>query len=436
MPWTDEEERARLESRGAARSHDPVPAPVESHFVLRIGPVQVIAMPGLAIPCRPVKVPDILAFGRTDNERRETTMGIVSWLRPASGRPCPVSAVFLAVTVLLFAAASPASAESADEANLRNIAGASVIYTAQVRELLAHGTDSERPGFLRPDSRSCRVGHWRGRNPGGPARGRWRSARPGPGWQHTAASGSGCIFTDLVGRQFCRRNPGAAAVPGRIRTQPTREAKARSTSLHAVMTLQQASRSCLVPERDPNRTNARGDTPLHAALGPNRGVTSVVGALLHRGADPAAVNSAGLTPLMMFLRYGPDNGATVAVLLLAGADPDARNPEGETPLHSAIRTGGSLGKVEVVEALLAGNADPCMRDAEGYTPYQIAIEDGTIHQALDRAGGHDLACGGDEDQAAALAIAEADRMMRAVETVEPAQRSRNRLRRSRNSRDR
>ena len=333
-------------------------------------------------------------------------------LRPTSSRPCPVSAVFLAVTILLFTAVSPASAESADEANLRNIAGASVTYTAQVRELLARGTDPNVP-----DSSGRTAVH--------AAAGIGAAAtlevlleadgdphvkdRDGNTPLHLAASASPPILweDDSVAAIRMLLRYGADPDVANQRGESPLHLTARSHDGSAGVML------LLGAGADPNRTNGKGDTPLHAALGPNRGVTSVVGALLHRGADPAAVNGAGLTPLMTFLRYGPDNGATVTLLLFAGADPDARNPEGETPLHSAIRSGGSLGKVEVVEALLAGNADPCVPDAEGYIPYAIAEEGGAIHQALDRAGGHDFTCGGDEDQALAV-VAEADRMMRAV----------------------
>ena len=333
-------------------------------------------------------------------------------LRPTSSRPCPVSAVFLAVTVLLFAAASPASAESADEANLRNIAGAGVTYTSQVRELLARGTDSNVPDSSGRTAVHAAAGVGAAATlevlleAGGDPH---VQDRDGDTPLHLAADASSPILWEdgSVAAIGMLLRYGADPDAANQRGESPLHLTARSHDGSAGVTL------LLGAGADPNRTNGKGDTPLHAALGPNRGVTSVVGALLHRGADPAAVNGAGLTPLMTFLRYGPDNGATVTLLLFTGADPDARNPEGETPLHSAIRSGGSLGKVEVVEALLAGNADPCVPDAEGFIPYAIAEEGGAIHQALDRAGGHDFACGGDEDQAPP-AVAEADRMMRAA----------------------
>ena len=142
---------------------------------------------------------------------------------------------------------------------------------------------------------------------------------------------------------------------------------------------------------EPNRKDRGGNTPLHAALGPGRGYPVVVRALLAGGADPKIVNERGFSALQMFVALGQDSGDTAAMLIEAGADPDRKWRNGDAPLHTAIR-GGGTGKVEVAKALLAGGADPCVRDAKGYTPYQIAAKGGAIHQALDRAGGHDLGC--------------------------------------------
>ena len=175
---------------------------------------------------------------------------------------------------------------------------------------------------------------------------------------------------------------------------------------------------------DPNRKDRDGATPLHAALD-NRGWPGVVGTLLDGGTDPKRLNAAGLTALQLFVRTGPDQGDTAAMLIDAGADPDRAYPNGDAPLHVTIRSGGSRGKIEVAEALLAGGADPCVRDARRYTPYNIAREGGAIHRALDRAGGHDLACDGKEEQRIAGSDGtERDRAGAALQEQEKADRDR------------
>ena len=98
------------------------------------------------------------------------------------------------------------------------------------------------------------------------------------------------------------------------------------------------------------------------------------------------------------------------MLIDAGADPNRKYGNGDAPLHAAIRSGGSAGKVKLVEALLVGGADPCVRDAKRYTSYQIAREGGAVHRTLDRAYGYDLAC----DRRGEIQVTEVDRVMRAA----------------------
>ena len=117
--------------------------------------------------------------------------------------------------------------------------------------------------------------------------------------------------------------------------------------------------------------------------------------LLDAGANPRAINGDGLTPLQLFVKDGTNEGRVVALLLDAGANPNRKTPAGYTPLHVTLKSVGR-GKTEVVEALLAGNADPCIRDPEGHIPYQYGKvhenENALVRDALDRAGGHELAC--------------------------------------------
>ena len=156
---------------------------------------------------------------------------------------------------------------------------------------------------------------------------------------------------------------------------------------------------------NPNRKDGNESTPLHAAVGPNLGWPGVVETLLDGGADPEMVNRAGLTALQLFVRAAPDQGDTAVALLDAGAGPDRTYPNGDAPLHAAIRSGGSRGKVAVAEALLAGGANPCVRDTEQTIPYQIAPEEGAIRRALDRAGGHELACDRQDAQVGPAVVA-------------------------------
>ena len=145
---------------------------------------------------------------------------------------------------------------------------------------------------------------------------------------------------------------------------------------------------------DLQRTNQHGATPLHVAVVKVGNVlgAGVIKMLLDLGAQPEMVDGAGLTVLQRFTRDGSDVGEIVTLLLDAGANPDRKTPGGDAPLHLAIKHGGSSGKVAAVEALLDGGAEPCVRDAERYTPYHMSYEMTRVHQALDGAQGHDLAC--------------------------------------------
>ena len=109
---------------------------------------------------------------------------------------------------------------------------------------------------------------------------------------------------------------------------------------------------------DPNRVDARGETPVHAAA--FSGKADLLRAVLAHGGDANARNPhTGATPLVQAL-LSPD-ATQYAVLLDAGADPDLADHNGDVPLHVAARTnnGGAI------LAFLKKGASPLVKNAGG-----------------------------------------------------------------------
>ncbi len=93
---------------------------------------------------------------------------------------------------------------------------------------------------------------------------------------------------------------------------------------------------------DPNRADAKGRTPLHAAVraGSKPGNTTAYGhvkALLKYGADPSRKDSLGITPLDVAVLRGSE--ALVEELLAAGGDPNRTTPAGVSLLALAEMLG-------------------------------------------------------------------------------------------------
>ena len=308
----------------------------------------------------------------------------------------PIACLVALTAALAAAPVPPALAETLDEQLLRQRAGESKTYTDEMWELLAKGTSPNVP-----DRGGRTAVHAAARNGAVETLQALLQAGGDPNVAdedgntplHFAADTSRSPLTVAESISAIRVLLRAGANAGRA------NANGR-TALHLAAGSHDLPAGVAALARagaDPNRKDRDGATPLHAALD-TRGWPGVVGTLLDGAADPRVENGAGLTALQLFVRTGPDQGDTAAILIDAGADPDRAYPNGDAPLHVTIRSGGSRGKVEVADALLSGGADPCVRDARRFTPYNIAREGGAIHRALDRAGGHDLACDGKEEQ--------------------------------------
>ncbi len=140
-----------------------------------------------------------------------------------------------------------------------------------------------------------------------------------------------------------------------------------------------------------------GVTPLMIAA--EKGRSSVVVALLAKGADPTARDQEGNTALM----NGVDKIETVRALLASGAVIDAKNEMGVTPLMHAI----AKGQVDVAVVLLDAGANVNARSGAGRTPLMFAVRRGWIDAArlLLKRGAR--VNDRDEDDRTALAYAEA-----------------------------
>ena len=309
----------------------------------------------------------------------------------------PPALALLAGGAVLVLCASVAHAETADDTRLRQLAAQAESYVGEVQSLLAKGADPNVPdregrtavhgaaAIIAAETMQALLAA--GGNPN-------RRDRDGNTPLHLASAApllSGAVATIRLLLR-AEADPGIANGEGR-------------TALHLAASHHEqpeAVDALLAHGADANRKDRWGSTALHAAVGPNpgwpgrsgAGLPGIVQALLAGGANPRLTDGDGLPALQRFIREGTGSGETTALLIEAGADPNRKYPNGEAPLHAAIRTGGNRGKVAVADALLAGGASPCVRDAQGFYPYSIATEGGPIHRALDRAGGHDLACQG------------------------------------------
>lgn len=128
---------------------------------------------------------------------------------------------------------------------------------------------------------------------------------------------------------------------------------------------------------DCNIANDEGNTVLHVAVSTYRSIgTTVVEALLERGADPNLRNHEGLTPLRSI--HYEDDFKKVRVLVAAGADINARDKSGAPllfkPAHS-IRSRSQEDAYDDTKTLVKHGADVLARDFDGRTFLHAAIKD-------------------------------------------------------------
>ena len=189
------------------------------------------------------------------------------------------------------------------------------------------GRGPQCSGFRRPDSGSRCCQDRCGRGAGSAARSGRESQCTRRGWQHSVAFRIPCPVSGTDGTGFHIRNRPAAE--GWCRGWQHQRGRTDTASRGRRQPRPARWRGGAAPGwRHPNRKDRNENTPLRAAVGPNLGWPSIVGALLNGGADPEMVNGSGLTALQLFVRMAPDQGDTVAALL----DMLAPIPTGLTPM--------------------------------------------------------------------------------------------------------
>jgi hypothetical protein len=113
-----------------------------------------------------------------------------------------------------------------------------------------------------------------------------------------------------------------------------------------------------------------GWTPLHAVmLGRAHGdrLSALTAMLLKAGADPNAPDARGYTPLFAAIQRTPGDGPRL--LLDAGADAAVAGADGRTPLHKAAMRG----LTPLLEPLVKAGGDVNARDKWGQTPLHITV---------------------------------------------------------------
>ena len=227
---------------------------------------------------------------------------------PGSRIVSPSLPIALAIALMLAICANLASAETADDGRLRQLAGQAASYAGDVRALLAKGADPNVPdragrtavhgAAAISAAETMQALLDAGGNPN-------RRDKDGNTPLHLASVAARLIGAVATIRLLLRAeaDPGIANGEGR-------------TALHLVAAhyeQPEAVEALLAHGADANRRDRWGSTPLHAALGHNpgwpgwagAGLPGIVRALLAGGADPCIRDAQGFIPYSIATEGGP-----------------------------------------------------------------------------------------------------------------------------------
>ena len=132
-----------------------------------------------------------------------------------------------------------------------------------------------------------------------------------------------------------------------------------------------AGKGKITMQKNLNKRNAKGETPLHAAC--SKQDFKTVEKLLDQGAEPNTQDYNLWTPVHELASY-PSSTPHLKLLLGRGANPNVPGGEdNQTPLHEASATGC----IENSILLIQMGASKTARDAQGKTPLDVALNEET-----------------------------------------------------------
>jgi ankyrin repeat protein len=115
---------------------------------------------------------------------------------------------------------------------------------------------------------------------------------------------------------------------------------------------------------NPNLQDAKGETPLHLAVGAQHGISTV--SAFDREHNKALLAALGLSPLV--------DAKKIVLLLQHKANPSVADNTGRTPLFYSARGEPAEAAYAGTKALLTAHADPNVKDENGQTPLDVANE--------------------------------------------------------------